>query len=275
MAYRFNPKLMYRMPTHFGPAYGPRQSPDGVKFNGKISHKSTTISVSYLSNEKQLTKLLPKGFNLYGDPVVTIFASYMKEIQWLAGRGYNVLGVTINAEFLGRKDKVHGPFLTVLWENLADPIITGREELGFSKIYCDLPEIRINNNFAGMSANWLGFNFLNFEVSDLKLVKNPLENSNNDGMLHYKYIPRTGQWGTSDIEYPVISPVSNPNKKVLEYSTGKGYLKWNFARWEDMPTQYNIVNTLADLEIKKYTSATLTKSIGDNDLSMIDQRILE
>ena len=104
MSYSFDPKRMYRMPTHFGPAYGPRQSPDGVKFNGKISHKTTTVSVSFLSNAAQLRKLLPPGFNLYGDPIVTIFASYMKEIQWLAGRGYNVLGVTLNAEFSGKKD---------------------------------------------------------------------------------------------------------------------------------------------------------------------------
>ena len=31
-------------------------------------------------------------------------------------------------------------FLVVLWENLTDPILTGREELGFSKIYCEIPE---------------------------------------------------------------------------------------------------------------------------------------
>ena len=279
MSYSFDPNRMYRMPTHFGPAYGPRQSPDGVSFNGKISHKTTTLSVSFLSNATQLRKLLPPGFNLHGDPIVNIFASYMKEIQWLAGRGYNVLGVTLNAEFSGKKEKVHGPFLTVLWENLADPIITGREELGFSKIYCELPEIRISSDFAAISASWLGFNFLNLEVSTLKSITPPYpmgpDESEPDGLLHYKYIPRTGQWGSPDVAYPVISPASNPNRKILEQFVGNGHFKWNVARWEDMPTQYTIINTLADLEIKEFTSGSLKRTIGDHDLSQINQKILE
>ena len=32
MAYKFQPGKMYRMPTHFGPLMGPRQGPDGRKF---------------------------------------------------------------------------------------------------------------------------------------------------------------------------------------------------------------------------------------------------
>jgi hypothetical protein len=28
---------------------------------------------------------------------------------------------------------------SVLWENLADPIISGREELRFNKLYCEIP----------------------------------------------------------------------------------------------------------------------------------------
>ena len=37
-----------------------------------------------------------------GEPVATVFASYMTEIEWLAGRGYNVLGVTIPVTFTGK-----------------------------------------------------------------------------------------------------------------------------------------------------------------------------
>ena len=164
MSYTFQPDQMYRMPTHFGPATGPRRGPGGRKFLCEDNPKSTTIKVSFLSNAKQIEALLPPGFTLHGDPVVTVSATYMKEIEWLAGRGYNVLGVTIPARFSGQNDQAVGPFLTVLWENLADPIITGREELGFSKIYCELPEIRISGNSASSSASWLGFNFLDINV---------------------------------------------------------------------------------------------------------------
>ena len=39
-----------------------------------------------------------------------------------------------------------------------------------------------------------------------------------------------------------------------------------------MPTQYQIVNAFAGLEVKEYRGGTITRSVGGKDLS--DQRIL-
>jgi len=50
-------------------------------------------------------------------------------IEWLAGRRYNTLGVTCPVVVRGEQTNTCGAFLMVLWENLTDPIITGREEL--------------------------------------------------------------------------------------------------------------------------------------------------
>ncbi|MCZ6538280.1 MAG: acetoacetate decarboxylase family protein, partial [Chloroflexi bacterium] len=182
------------------------------------------------------------------------------------------LGLTSPAKFNGQNDQVVGPFLTVLWENLADPIITGREELGFSKIYCELPEIRISGNSASASASWLGFHFLDINVNNLKPRPEPAAGAAVDGQLHYKYMPKTGEWGTSDIEYAVITPAEGSNAVIHEDLVGDGSLKWNSARWEDLPTFYQVVNALADLEVKEFVSGGLTRSIGGKDLS--DQRIL-
>ena len=78
---------MYRMPTVFGPATGPRRGPDGRIFDCINSPKSTQISVSFLSSADQLKALLPDRFELAGEPIVTVKATCMKEIDWLAGRG--------------------------------------------------------------------------------------------------------------------------------------------------------------------------------------------
>jgi len=273
MSYTFQPNEMYRMPTHFGPATGPRRGPDGRKFLCEDNPKSTSLRVSFLSNSSQLEKLLPPGFELYGDPVVTVNASYIKEIEWLAGRGYNVLGVTVPSRFKGQVDDVVGPFLFVLWENLADPIITGREELGFSKIYCELPDIRVAQGSAASQASWLGFTFLDMEVKDLKPRTEAAPAGRDDGQLHYKYMPRTSELGTADVRYPVITPAEGSNAKVTEDLVGHGTLSWHEARWEDLPTFYQAVNAFAELEVKEYVSAGLTRSVGGKDLS--DQRILK
>ena len=277
MAYAFQPGKMYRMPTHFGPRTGPRQGPEGRKFECIDNPRATSLSVSFLSDAAQLEAMLPPGFSLDGEPVVTVSASYMTEIEWLAGRGYNTLGLSFPARFDGKEDHVRGSLLTVLWENLTDPILTGREEIGFSKIYCELPTPTTLRGEHHVIASWLGFKFLDLHLRDLQAqsqdaIESMLAKPGNDGTLHYKYMPRTGDWGAADVSYAVLTPAATPNRKVLEWHIGAGELKFHHARWEDMPTQYNIVNTFADLEIREYRGASLTKTVGGKDLS--DQRVL-
>lgn len=282
-SYVFIPGEWYRMPTHFGPATGPRKGPDRKAFDWKDSPKSTAMSVSFLGKREQMQKLLPPGFAINGEPIVTVTMTYYTEIQWLAGRGYNTLGVSFPVTFTGRQDKATGTFLLILWENLTDPIITGREELGFSKLYAELPPARMLADTARMTASWLEFPFLDLELTGLSRVDLPAPpaaappaaapaTSGLRGQMHYKYMPRTGEWGKADAAYAVITPAGGSTQRTLELWRGKGTVKFHRARWEDMPTQYMIVNAFADLDIVEFRGATLSKSVGGKDLS--DQRIM-
>ncbi len=267
---------MWRMPYCFGPATGPRRGPDGRRFMNEDSPSSVSHSVAFRTHPELLQKLCPLGFSLGHSPVVTVTATYMSNIEWLAGRGYAVLGATFPAEFHGNRDSVHGSFLTVLWENLTDPIITGREELGFAKIYCELPPPRTIGKDTTCEAAWLGYRFLEMSLTDMEEVDPasvPPPAHRNDGQLHYKYMPRTGEWGTADCEYAVLTPAATPNSKVKAMWKGIGHLEFRRPRWEDMPTQYQVVNGLADLEPLEFLGATTTHTVGSKDLS--DQRILE
>ncbi|MYB15769.1 MAG: hypothetical protein F4X41_01855 [Chloroflexi bacterium] len=272
MPYQFEPGKMYRMPTHFGPSLGPRQGPGGRKFSCLDNPKTTSVSVSFLSNRDQLNAMLPAGFEVGERPIVTVTASYIKEIEWLAGRGYNTLGVTFPSVFKGEVDSARGPFLTVLWENLADPIITGREDIGFSKIYCELPEPSVCRGQTRCTAGWLGFKFMDLQVDDLAAPtkRGPIEPV--DGMLHYKYIPKTQFWGEADLHYAVLTPSDTPHRKVIDHQVGKGSVTFHRAKWEDLPTFYTVVNAFADLEVKELLGGSVTRTVGGKDLS--DQRIL-
>jgi hypothetical protein len=200
----------------------------------------------------------------------------MTEIEWLAGRGYNLLGVSFPAIFAGVRDRAAGSFLTVLWENLADPIITGREELGYSKIYCELPEPRVCEGEIHCIVSWMGFKFMDLKIKDLTQLS--LEetaaapNRKTDGTLHLKYIPKTGEWGMPDASYAVLTPADAPNRVVKERWKGEGTVQFHRATWEDLPTMFHIVNAFHDLEIIEYRGASVVKTVGGKDLS--DQRIL-
>jgi hypothetical protein len=271
---------MYRMPTHFGPSSGPRQGENGKTFANKGFPKSKRIEIRFLTDRDKLARLLPVGFAVGAEPVVTVFAEYYTEIEWLAGRGYNVLGVTFPAIFTGKQDRAAGEFLLVLWENLTDPILTGREELGFAKVYADLPEPRVYGGETNAIASWMGFKFLDLSAKNLQPVTlggTPAPAPARDsgvltGLLHYKYIPKTGDWGEADAAYPVITPAGGGNGVLVERWRGEGTVQFHKARWEDMPTQFSIVNAFAELPIKEYRGATISRSTGGKDLS--DQRIL-
>ena len=278
MSYKFQAGKMYRMPTHFGPSLGPRQGEGGRKYDNLESPKITAFSVSFLSNREQLEELLPEGFEVGAEPVVTVEIQYVTEIEWLAGHGYNTLGVSFPAVFTGKKDHVTGNFLTVLWENLTDAIIRGREELGFSKIYCEIPEPRIYRGQTHCLASWMGFKFMDLKIDNLKQVpaekvSSVVNKQNSDGTLHYKYIPKTGEWGKADVAYAVLTPYDIPNRVVKEMWQGEGTVRFYEAAWDDLPTQCNIVNTFHNLEIKEYRGAAMVKTTGAKDIS--DQRILQ
>ena len=278
MPYRFQPGMMYRMPTHFGPSLGPRQGEAGRKFVNLESRKITVRAVSFLTNREQLEELFPEGFEVGVEPVVTVEVTYITEIEWLAGRGYNTLGVSFPVVFNGKKDHVVGSFLAVLWENLTDPILTGREELGYSKIYCEIPEPRIYQGQTHCTASWMGFKFMDLKIWGLTQLSSEevaalRSKQGNDGTLHYKYMPKTGEWGKPDISYVTLTPSANPNRVVKEMWRGEGTVQLHEATWEDLPTMFSIINMLPNLEIKEYRGALMVKTIGGKDLS--DQRILQ
>ncbi len=66
MSYQFEAGRIYRMPTHFGPAPGPRQMPDDVVGNAKLSPQRLSRAVSFLTDPVALERHLPDGFTLAG-----------------------------------------------------------------------------------------------------------------------------------------------------------------------------------------------------------------
>lgn len=280
MGYKFKRGLMYRMPTHFGPATGPRQGERGVKFSGETSHNATVVSLSFLTNREQLEELVPEdiGLELADEPVITVHAGLLQECEWLAGRGYNVLGVNFPVTFNGKKDHVKGDFQIVLWENLCEPILTGREELGYSKIYAEIPAPMVYQGVWHWTALWQGFKFvdlkfMNMRQLSLEEAKTMMSKQGSAGTIHYKYVPRTGVWGTPDVAYVTLTPAAGGPKTLKEAWQGEGTVQFHKATWQDLPTQYNIVNALHGLEIKEYRGAMMLKTIGAKDLS--DTHILE
>ena len=168
MTYHFERGKLYRMPTHFGPAPGPRQMPPEANADPTRSPRKTLVAASFLSDSQSLERHLPPGFALVGEPVVTVEFHYMTDIDWLAGRGYTMIHVWWPARFDGERDHAEGRFLAVMWENLADPIISGREEIGHPKLYAEIDALRTVQGAYHSAAGWMGRRFLEVDVAALR-----------------------------------------------------------------------------------------------------------
>ena len=270
MSYTFKPDQFYRMPTHFGPSLGPRQGIDGRRYACVETSKDLLVLATFAADPKQLEKMLPPGFSLREPHTVTFSFGYATEVEWLAGRGYNVFGVTMPVTYQGEEDHLDGDLQLVLWENMADAIITGREDLGFCKVYCEIPEALLSDKKMVCRASWDGCEFAKLTLTDVKEVSvdELPQGGHSKGTFNYKYIPKTWAPGEADVEYPVFMPDDWPNFVVDEAKIASdAQMHFRHSTWEELPTLVHIVNTFAALTLGDCVSAIVVKAHGGKDLS--------
>ena len=286
MGFELDRKKMYTMPVGFGPTPGMMQNADGRRFlYGQLRHV-TNHTLVYESNPAQLEKLLPPAFTL-DKPFVIVNHRMNRNLAWLAGRGYNLVSVTIPATFHGKKETVKGCFMVAIWENEFDPILAGREQLGYVKTFAAIDDIVTYNDVSRAYASSYGFQFVRLKfhltrqpdnVAELKSI---LFDPENQGDMNYRYIPKTGDGFTAaDVECITLNPskIKYPDdvtatlpEPVVTYGTG--WLKWNRPEFEDMPTQYHIIQGLDDMEIRRFVGAVRVDTANLADC--FDVRVIE
>jgi len=274
MSYQFEPGRIYRMPTHFGPAPGPRQIPANAAADSTRSPQKTLITASFLTEASALERHTPARLQLAGEPIVTVEFHYMTHIDWLAGRGYTMIQLWWPVTFNGERDRVTGRFLAVMWENLADPIITGRGEVGQPKLFAEIPDSRFTDGTYHCVASWMGFQFLEVRVSETSVASDALvQQQALEGTLMLKYVPRTGEWGESEVCQVTFTPIATPDLTVEWRKPATGTIAFRRAGWSDLPTMYHVVNALADLPVLAARGALIARTRGGK--SYRDTRILK
>jgi len=242
-----------------------------------------SVAVSFLTDGKQLEAMLPPGKNLsiYGPPVVTVAAVYQGSLNWLAGRGYNLMLVMLPVAHDGKNGRTIGSFLPVVWENMTEPIMMGRETLGWPKIYADLPPARRLNDTWQTMAAWHGFQFVDINVNNIRSLTTAEleERAKNEqpgaGLISHKFIIKTGSLLAIETDADYLTISTNEGAKAPVYKevlTGKADVRFMKATWEELPTMVHIVEKLAALEIRDVYDATLAAYTGG---SMGITKILE
>ena len=236
---------------------------------------SQWMTVRYLTQRASLERLLPPGFELRGDPIVSVSLSFFHNLYWLAGRGYGILYVDFPVVYTGKTETIAGAFCPVLWEGMPDAILTGREELGFPKLFADIPSLKIDTQRGAASgdASWLGHKFFEIELHGLKEAAGEKRLPGSDGpALHFRYLPRTSPGGSEghDVAYVTTSqplpgtaggdsPIMFQDSNFKRWRGDGGTVKFHRATFQQLPTTFHVVNGLADLRIVDYVSAEMVE----------------
>jgi 3-hydroxyacyl-CoA dehydrogenase len=251
--FKFNPHERYMMPAHFGPV------PQGEKSSGWY-HDVTMMVVPYLTDREKLAAMLPHPFEVGEQPVVTVVYACSKDVDWLAGRGYNLIAVTASAVFKGEIEQLEGQYSLVWWENLADAILSGRELTGIPKIFADIPDHSVTDGLWQTNVSHFGNDILNMSINHLRvptaeeMAATQEAQEGKDHPMGWRYLPRVGGFGAA-----ISQPTTFPSESVYTGAwIGEGKIDWNHLTWEQNPTQCHIVNALADLPVLEYLPAMVT-----------------
>jgi acetoacetate decarboxylase len=248
------PTASYMMPAHFGPRYmGPTST--------GWYHDVTAMSVSYVTDRKRLAALLPERFEVAETPVISVFYACNRNIDWLAGHGYNMIGVKTDVIYRGEEETLEGAYSLVIWENLTDPILAGRELQGIPKIYADIPDHSINGGTWRCNASHFGHKIMDMEITNIRapeleeLAAAGKANEGKDNPMAWRYLQKAGELDPRVDEYTTFPSEDH----ITQIMLGEGTLDWSRLTWEQNPTQFHIVNAMKDLPILEYRPAAITK----------------
>ena len=277
------------MPVVFGPISTPRADIDGNRccYRNPMGTTYYHHKVIFETNPDQLEDILPAGMTLL-DPYVIITFSALRNVAYLAGRGYDLVSVEIPVHFKGSEDNVKGLFEAVLWEDHGDNCNIGREQSGFAKVFGDISTPAEKDRIIKGSVSTWGFKFIDLEMKldeqpeDIDELKRIVHNTEYEGRVHYKYIPKTGYpWEEADADYITLAPYKwdapegfdTSKVPAPSFQYCRGELKWYYPEWRDTPTQSQIIQYFCNLEVKRYIGSVKQVVNGLGDLR--NSRILK
>lgn len=279
------PHMYWRQPIVFGPMPGPRQDWYGNDRAVK-SLQSTFLSASikFKTSRTLLQNLFPNDRYSFISPSTVARASFsqttLSGMDWLGGGGYRHIGLYIHGVQYKKQngEVIKGTYMPILFESLADPIVSGREELGMPKLYTAI-DVHERKSSYRLQTSWQGAVWGNFELEDLEdqdpgVDKGTIGGEDDEGILVYRYMPKVGREskGEAAEEYPVFVPHAQEGKivpssvtRVRRTKTAK--VNINGLSWEALPTLHHVVSRLSEIPIDEVIDAKITEGLGVPDVS--------
>jgi acetoacetate decarboxylase len=233
-----------------------------------------SLAAIYLTDRDAMAALLPHPFEPADEPLVTVFYQKCNKVDFLAGGGYNLMGVNLAAVFKGKQDHVRGNYAAVLWENNTIPIVLGRELLGAPKLFGDIPDpFRVGDDWRVQTSDG-GRILLEMSIKNSQpVVGQALDlvraGANATPWMAWRYFPTPDGRGTA---------VSEPTLVGAEATTDEAWagteVSVSFAEVapEANPMTAHIMSRLGSLVAREYRGGFITH--GSSKLLISQNRVL-
>lgn len=247
----------YEMPTVFGPSLIPALSVWG---------QVEMVSLSFLTDRAAAAALVPRGIDIVAErPAVTVSRMTYRDVDYLAGGGYNEVTVGVAASVDDEGGRVRGSYQPVVWVDEQIPIQIGREFLGYAKVPGLLPPVRTAADEARFTLRERNTLLITGCASGLR----PVPPDRLDAVrraaaevtvIGWKYIPSLA--GEPDADYPTRIPLRFDWDTV---SAGGGELTFAAPPWTEAPVGARIVAALSRLPVLGECRSMVAAGTGSID----------
>ncbi|MGH2937941.1 MAG: acetoacetate decarboxylase family protein [Solirubrobacterales bacterium] len=232
--------VRYDMPANFGPSIMPDTSVTGHQL---------VAGIGFETEPDALAAILPSHFRPAREPIVQVTAHPVRGVDWLHGRGYNIVTVSASVVPVDAPDE-EGPLSIVAWETDASAIFLGREFLGMPKLWAEIPDIRKDGSSWSFSCSEYGAGLLEVALEDMTPLGEEkvaeMNTAGSPGVLYgWKYIPGPG--GEPDADYALRIPLGSAT--VTSAWSGTGKLEFGSPGPADAPLSSHVIAGLRGLPV--------------------------
>ena len=260
---------------------------NGLPRDGTQS-RFVTSSIKFRTSRTVLQNLFPPGSKQwrFASPATNAFASISQTtldgMEWLGGKGYNFICLFLHG-VLYTSDSgkvVNGMYMACIMENLCDPIITGRDELGMPKVFSEIDRIKGKTSqivtTSWRSAEWGCFEWQGLEEVPQDAQQGMMGGADaGEGILAARYFPAVGAKNRGKPESNCVvldrfadSSMKPTIKRVLKAKTAN--ISLQAGTEQDLPTLHYITSRLAEIPVYEVVDAKIVEGTGVADLSHIN-----
>ena len=265
---------VYEMPVFFGPSPGAKNPDEQGSYHLLKPADVEAATVMFETDSAMLEEFLPEGFTLRA-PVLSVATCEFGALGNFDGNTYYLINVSVPVRFDGERDHLAGDLILAMYENHADPILGGRDLMGYAKVYADIPRFTKTGRYIRTQASDWGFKLLDVE---LDLEAEPADReymqrlaAESEGKFNYKYIQATPEKGQpqylagADVSYPTFNPKVQPLPEGYDWPLKEPHTTWCsgkaefHAPGEGVMSMYaHIPTALAALPVKRVLGAQFT-----------------